>query len=283
MPPPKDPIKRAEWLRKQSESHRGKTTWMKGKKHKPESNEINRQKHLGKTFSADHCNNLSKAHKGQIPWQAGIKGAYSNNHIKRLREAALGNQRAKGYKHTDEWKRQQSVRNSGENNPFYNKTHTDKTKCNISKANMGKVPWIKDKTHSPEVRALIRESRLRQVFPQKDTKPEIIMQKALNLRGVKYVKHAPILGQPDVFIEPNLCVFVDGDATHGNPRFYDMNDKIAFGVIAKDRWVKDQSINRRLIQDGYKVLRIWQDDLKTDADKCVQFIEYFRDRFLELA
>lgn len=327
MPAPKDPIKKAEWLQRQRDSHLGKPSAFKGrkhteeaknknreskigntfrrgkknsqesnernrqahlgkpssfkgKKHNPESIEKNRQAHLGKMDSEETLRKKSESHKGQIPWN--IEKELSKEHKKSISEGLIGNQNAKGYSHTNEWKKWKSESQIGQKNPFYGKEHSDKTKCEISNANLGKVPWIKGKTHDEKTRALIRESRLKQVFPQQDTKPERIMQKALLYRNVEYVKHFSVLGQPDVFIRPNLCVFIDGDATHGNPRFYDINDKIAFGVIAKDRWIKDQKVTMRLIKSGYKVLRIWQDDIETDADKCVQFIQYFIQNFLKI-
>jgi hypothetical protein len=42
----------------------------------------------------------------------------------------------KGRKHTEEWKKLMSVRNSGENNPFYGKKHTNETKEKISEKNV---------------------------------------------------------------------------------------------------------------------------------------------------
>ena len=38
----------------------------------------------------------------------------------------------KGYKHTDEWKHNQSIKMSGKNNPFYGKHHSEETKQKIS-------------------------------------------------------------------------------------------------------------------------------------------------------
>ena len=280
MPAPKDPQKREEWIRKNREKHIGKPSAFKGKTHSKESNERNRLAHLGKATrkgmknTPEHNQKVSNKLKGKPSPFKNKKHTEHSNELNRL--AHLGKL------HTEEWKKQRSIDTTGERNPFYGKEHNDKTKCEISNANLGKVPWIKGKTHDEKTRALIRESRLKQVFPQEDTKPERIMQKALLYRNVEYEKHFPVLGQPDVFIKPNLCVFIDGDATHGNPRYYGINDKIAFGVIAKDRWIKDQSITMKLIKSGYKVLRIWQDDIETDADKCVQFIQYFIQNFLKI-
>lgn len=46
---------------------------------------------------------------------------------------ALGNQNTLGYKHTEQWKKEQSERLSGKNNPFYGRQHTEETKQKISK------------------------------------------------------------------------------------------------------------------------------------------------------
>lgn len=51
---------------------------------------------------------------------------------------ALGNQNSVGYKHTDQWKIEQSERLSGENNPFYGRQHTEETKRKISETKLKK-------------------------------------------------------------------------------------------------------------------------------------------------
>lgn len=43
-----------------------------------------------------------------------------------------------GKKHTDEWKKRMSNRNSGKNNPFYGKKHTEETKRKISLLHKGR-------------------------------------------------------------------------------------------------------------------------------------------------
>jgi group I intron endonuclease len=46
-------------------TNRGKITWMKGKNHTKESNELNRQKHLGKKVSDETKNKLSISNSGE--------------------------------------------------------------------------------------------------------------------------------------------------------------------------------------------------------------------------
>ena len=142
----------------------------------------------------------------------------------------------------------------------------------------GKPPWNKDKTgiYSEETIELIRQARLHQVFPSKDAKTtEIPLQKLLKENNIKFEKHKPILGQPDIFIEPNICIFADGDYWHANPKFYKSESLILSGRGKKPAykiWEKDEKINQKLIQQQYQVLRLWEYDLQKNRKKCLQKI-----------
>ena len=48
----------------------------------------------------------------------------------------------------------------------------------------------------------------------KDTKPEIILRKALFKKGLRYRKHHKLPGKPDiVFISKKMAIFVNGSGT----------------------------------------------------------------------
>ena len=97
----------------------------------------------------------------------------------------------------------------------------------------------------------------------------------LQKKGIKFEKHIPILGQPDIFIEPNTCIFADGDYWHGNPTVFSPNDEITSSGGRKkvwEIWEKDEKINQKLIQKGYNVLRLWEDDIKNNPEKCLRKI-----------
>jgi len=53
----------------------------------------------------------------------------------------------------------------------------------------------------------------------KDTRPELVLRRAVHARGARYRLHAKdVLGRPDLVIRSRkLAVFVDGDLWHGNP------------------------------------------------------------------
>ena len=100
--------------------------------------------------------------------------------------------------------------------------------------------------------------------------------------GIEFKKHMPILGQPDAFIQPNICIFTDGDFWHANPKpwlkhgikknGFKPNDHIVGKKFAKDAWAYDKRITDTLKKDGYVVLRFWESELETEPEKCLQKI-----------
>ena len=98
----------------------------------------------------------------------------------------------------------------------------------MSLSKKGKPAWNKGKTgiYTEETLQKIRDARAKQVLPVKDTKPEKDLQEILNEKGIEFEKHKSILGQPDIFIEPNTCIFVDGDYWHANPEQFIFKGKL---------------------------------------------------------
>jgi len=152
----------------------------------------------------------------------------------------------------------------------------------------GRIPWNKGKQMTEEqTRKMIlsrrtsqsreksRKVRMHQIFPKKDTKPEKMMQVALALNGIKFKKHLEDYGQPDIFIEPNVCVFVDGDYWHANPKKFSPENQVTKHKKAKEIWTYDTKINHQLNKKGYRVLRIWQSDIKVDVNKCAENVLRF--------
>ncbi len=131
-----------------------------------------------------------------------------------------------------------------------NKEFRDILKNNLSKAPKGHTfteeqkKRIKEsnikffKTHPEEIKNR-RARRLKQVFPTKDTSIEVKLQKMLMSNNIEFETHKPIMGQPDIFIKPNICIFADGMYWHSKD-----------GV--KER---DIRVNEKLSNKGYLVLR----------------------------
>lgn len=166
-----------------------------------------------------------------------------------------------------------------------------KTKQKLSKIRKGKHPTTKARErmsqsrikylklhpqhHNEVTKQKIRAARLLQKIPGKDTIPERLLQKELNTRKIKFIKHKPIICCiPDVFIEPNICVFADGDLFHAHPHKYKSTDIVPMlNKTAKEIRLKDRKINGQLIKNNYKVLRFWERDIKNNINSIGDRIE----------
>lgn len=132
----------------------------------------------------------------------------------------------------------------------------------LSKYNKKYGSWNRGgKWTTEKMRETARVNRSKMIIPYNDTSIEIIMQKALNLNGIKFEKHKPFklikrYTRPDIFIEPNICVECDGDYWHRLP----------------DHIERDNIVNFELRNRGYIVLRFWEKDINKDVQQCVNEI-----------
>ena len=218
----------------------------------------------------------------------------------------------KGFKPSEETKRKHSERMKGEKNPMYGKLRTEEEKKKMSENRKGIEPWNLGIPHSeeekkkmsermkgryqgkdnpmfgrkqtPEAKKIIREKRWEQVVPTKDTKFELSIQSLLREKGIEFEKHKSILGQPDIFIKPNLCIFLDGDFHHANPSKYSddaiiWNERISktsgrrmTAITAKMIQEKDKRIREELRAEGKKIVTGWYSDWRKDKEKFFQKI-----------
>lgn len=123
------------------------------------------------------------------------------------------------------------------------------------------VVWNKGKIgiYSEETKQKMRQARLKQNIPRKDTMIETELQKELKLRKFNYDKHIPVCGccQPDiVFPEQKVAVFADGDYWHNLPSYVE----------------RDKRINKTLKDNGWSVLRFCEHEINTDVGQCVDKI-----------
>lgn len=114
-----------------------------------------------------------------------------------------------------------------------------------------------------------------------DTKPEVLLRKALHKAGLRYRKNRKDLpGVPDiVFTTAHVVVFVDGDFWHGK-NWTHLKQKLKQGHNA-NYWTKkierniarDREQNRRLRAMGWTVLRFWESDVYSNIPDVVHRIQ----------
>lgn len=164
-------------------------------------------------------------------------------------------------------------------NPIHKQPHTEETKSKIRKAQQ---VWRKTKSYldfvnrqkerginnggtfkkghkvSKETIEKIREARMHQVLPTKRTSIEDKISNGLLYLNIPHKRNEPLekICFPDIFIEPNIVVFCDGDYWHNLPGY-------------KER---DTRINNNLDNLGYKVIRLWEHEIKNNIDYCLNKI-----------
>jgi DNA mismatch endonuclease (patch repair protein) len=136
---------------------------------------------------------------------------------------------------------------------------SEETKQKKSRAKQGHTHGMTGKRFSEESRRRLRIARAKNPIPCKDTKIEVAVQKGLTDLGILFRKHEPILGQPDIFISPNLCIFADGIYWHTKP-----------ADIKRDKYV-----NNELKNQGYVVLRFLEGSIKKNIDRVISTICHY--------
>ncbi|MHB8483583.1 MAG: DUF559 domain-containing protein [Nitrospiria bacterium] len=108
-----------------------------------------------------------------------------------------------------------------------------------------------------------------------DTSIEVLLQAELKKRKIKYETQKKVTGLPDIFINPNICVFADGNYWHANPEFYKASDMIKHAHemwTASRKWAHDKYVTDELTKEGYVVIRFWETDIKNSVSDCVDKI-----------
>lgn len=109
----------------------------------------------------------------------------------------------------------------------------------------------------------------------KDGPLETVIRSELHKRGYRFNKHVKELpGSPDiVFTKARVAVFIDGDFWHGY-RLSKWEHKLS--EFWRDKIVtnrkRDQRNFRKLRRMGWKVIRIWQHEIKLDTESCIDRI-----------
>ena len=121
-----------------------------------------------------------------------------------------------------------------------------------------------------------QRSRAMKRVKLKDGSLEKLVQRELRARGLRFKRHVRALpGRPDiVFPEQKLAVFVDGDFWHGwrLPAWERKLSRFWRDKLRANR-ARDQRNFRRLRALGWKVIRLWQHEVKRDLEACMARVE----------
>lgn len=115
---------------------------------------------------------------------------------------------------------------------------------------------------SPSVR-----SRMMSGIKGKNTRPELIIRKALHARGFRYRLHAAnIPGKPDIVLARyHAVIFVHGCFWHGHdcPLFRLPSTRTEFWQVKITRnRIRDAEVSEKVTQQGWRILSIWECSIK---------------------
>src|SRR5208337_2742471 len=124
-------------------------------------------------------------------------------------------------------------------------------------------------------------SRAKRANRKLDTKPEILLRRALWAVGLRYRKYVSgVPGNPDVvFRASRVVVFCDGDFWHGRdwPRLrkkLERGSNAAYWSAKIARNVQRDRANTKLLEKaGWLVLRFWETDIRRDPAAAAHQIE----------
>jgi DNA mismatch endonuclease, patch repair protein len=118
---------------------------------------------------------------------------------------------------------------------------------------------------------------------KRDTKPELLLRRALWMRGFRYrVDVATLPGRPDIVLfKARLAVFCDGDFWHGR-NLEERLGRLSKGHNAsywtekiRTNFERDRRNDAALDAAGWRVLRFWESEVRTNPDAAAAAVIAF--------
>ena len=128
-----------------------------------------------------------------------------------------------------------------------------------------------DTNHRPRSKDVV--SRNMAQIKRRGSEIERLLGSAMWSIGLRYRKQYKMTGRPDfAFPGVKVAVFADSDFWHGRDWETAKNDI----KTNRDFWIpkiernirRDAEVNRALTDDGWIVLRYWEDEIKEDPFRC---------------
>jgi len=106
----------------------------------------------------------------------------------------------------------------------------------------------------------------------KDTRPELILRSALWMKGFRYRTSGKLRGKPDIiFTKAMVVVFIDGCFWHACPKhlIWPKNNAAFWKAKIMGNKQRDEDVTSALKRDGWKVIRLWEHDVRTRLNWCI--------------
>ncbi len=123
-----------------------------------------------------------------------------------------------------------------------------------------------------------QRSRIMRGIKAKETKPEILLRKALWNSGIRYRKnYIKVPGCPDIaIVRKKIAIFVDGEFWHGY-KWHQKKKKIKanrrYWIPKIERTIKRDLANVKLLKKiGWRSIRFWDFQAMRDIEECTKKI-----------
>ena len=109
----------------------------------------------------------------------------------------------------------------------------------------------------------------------KDGPLELLIQRELRKRGLRFSRNCKRLpGSPDiVFQKKRVAIFIDGDFWHGwRLPLWEHKLTAFWKTKLRTNRKRDQRNFRRLRAAGWRVIRLWEHEIRFDIGRCIDRI-----------
>jgi DNA mismatch endonuclease (patch repair protein) len=100
---------------------------------------------------------------------------------------------------------------------------------------------------------------------------ELLMKAALETNGITFLYQPKMFGKPDFLIGKKIMIFCDSSFWHGR-NWQQLKRRLPDAYwrehIEKNR-KRDRVVNSALKNEGYIVIRYWDEEVNKNIDKCI--------------
>lgn len=127
----------------------------------------------------------------------------------------------------------------------------------------------------PDMFTKEKRSEIMSKIRSEGTKIELKMKAALKEIRIKFEYQPKMFGKPDFLIPPKIVVFCDSSFWHGrdwNKLKKQLSKEYWYDHIGRNR-KRDKIVNKKLKEEGYIVLRFWDDQINKKIETCIEAIK----------